>query len=272
VHFQQAPRPSIGYRPLPGIFTAGPYAEEDRLTSSQPKSSPRPKKKKPKRRGRPHRSEGGVKARGRLLDAAEKLFAERGFYGVTTRQVASMAGADDALIYYHFKNKWGLFNAVFERRARVLITARHDSLNAYVSSAGVKLSAHGAIAAFINPMIELSQNGDLGWKSYFALVAQIDNTPWGGEIIHRVFDTSVHELIEILQRALPGIPKRELYWAYNFLAGSMMLALSETERVDRLSDGLCRAKDLDEVRTRLVNYCAGGFLAMVTEERLAGRA
>jgi hypothetical protein len=52
----------------------------------------------------------------------------------------------------------------------------------------------------------------------------------------------------------------------------MMLALSETERVDRLSEGLCHAKDLDEVRTRLVNYCAGGFLAMVTEERLAGRA
>jgi AcrR family transcriptional regulator len=242
------------------------------LTGSQQKQQPKARKKKPKRRGRPHRSEGGVKARGRLLDAAEQLFAERGFYGVTTRQVASMAGADDALIYYHFKNKWGLFNAVFERRARVLITARHDSMLAYVSTGGLKLTAHGAIAAFINPMIELSQNGDLGWKSYFALVAQIDNTPWGGEIIHRFFDSSVHELIEILQRALPGIPKRELYWAYNFLAGSMMLALSETERVDRLSEGLCRAKDLDEVRTRLVNYCAGGFLAMVTEERLAGRA
>jgi AcrR family transcriptional regulator len=241
------------------------------LTGSQQKL-PKARKKKPKRRGRPHRSEGGVKARGRLLDAAEQLFAERGFYGVTTRQVASMADADDALIYYHFKNKWGLFNAVFERRARVLITARHDSLHAYVSTGGLKLTAHGAIAAFINPMIELSQNGDPGWKSYFALVAQIDNSPWGGEIIHRFFDSNVHELIEILQRALPGIPIRELYWAYNFLAGSMMLALSETERVDRLSEGLCRAKDLDEVRTRLVNYCAGGFLAMVTEERLAGRA
>jgi AcrR family transcriptional regulator len=242
------------------------------LTSLEQKMPSKAKKKKPKRRGRPHRSEGGIKARGRLLDGAEQLFAERGFYGVTTRQVASLAGADDALIYYHFKNKWGLFNAVFERRARVLITARHDSLLAYVATSGHTLGAHGAIAAFINPMIELSQKGDPGWKSYFALVAQMDNTPWGGEIIHRFFDSNVHELVEILQKALPGIPKRELYWAYNFLAGSMMLALSETERVDRLSEGLCHAKDLDEVRTRLVNYCAGGFLAMVTEERLAGRA
>jgi AcrR family transcriptional regulator len=213
-----------------------------------------------------------VKARGRLLDAAEQLFAQRGFYGVTTRQVASVAGADDALIYYHFENKWGLFNAVFERRADVLISARHDSLLAYVAASDLKVTVQGAVAAFINPMIDLSQKGDRGWKSYFALVAQMDNTPWGGEIIHRFFDSNVHELIDVLQKALPGIPKRELYWAYNFLAGSMMLALSETERVDRLSEGLCHAKDLDAVRIRLLNYCAGGFLAMVTEERLAGRA
>ncbi len=225
--------------------------------------------KKPSR-GRPRQSDDGVKARGRLLDAAESLFAERGFYGVTTRQVADAAGVDVALIYYHFKNKSSLFDGVFERRARPLVTARRDSLRAYAASG--RVTVEGAVAAFINPMIDLSLHGDAGWKSYFALVAQIDNTPWGGEIIHRYFDDNVHELIDTLQSALPGSPKKELYWAYNFLAGSMMLALSGTERVDRLSAGLCRAKDLEAARLRLLNYCAGGFLAMITAERLSGRA
>lgn len=219
------------------------------------------------RRGRPRQSEGGVQARGRLLDAAEELFARQGFYGVTTRQVATAAGADDALIYYHFENKWGLFNAVLERRARVLLAARQESLARYVATQGPRVTAEGAIAAFINPMIDLSETGDAGWKSYFALVAQIDNTPWGGEIIHRFFDSNVQELIDILQQALPATPKRELYWAYNFLAGSMMLALSETERVDRLSEGLCHARDLEAVRGRLLKFCAGGFVAMVGKAR-----
>jgi AcrR family transcriptional regulator len=178
---------------------------------------------------------------------------------------------DVALIYYHFKNKSSLFDGVFERRARPLVLARRDSLRAYVDNCGA-VTVEGAVAAFINPMIDLSLHGDAGWKSYFALVAQIDNTPWGGEIIHRYFDDNVHELIDILQTALPGSPKKELYWAYNFLAGSMMLALSGTERVDRLSEGLCRAKDLEAARLRLLNYCAGGFLAMITAERLSGRA
>jgi AcrR family transcriptional regulator len=229
------------------------------------------KNRKKAGRGRPKQTDEGVKARGRLLDAAEMLFADRGFYGVTTRQVADAAGFDVALIYYHFKNKSSLFDGVIERRARPLVSARRDSLRAYVAGAS-PVTVEGAVAAFINPMIDLSLHGDAGWKSYFTLVAQIDNTPWGGEIIHRFFDDNVHELIEILQRALPGSPKKELYWAYNFLAGSMMLALSGTERVDRLSEGLCRAKDLEAARLRLLNYCAGGFVAMITAERLSGRA
>src|ERR1700733_13316091 len=56
------------------------------------------KKIKQPRRGRPKHSDEGVKARGRLLDSAEALFAERGLFGVTTRQVADAAGVDVALI------------------------------------------------------------------------------------------------------------------------------------------------------------------------------
>src|ERR1700749_2838715 len=93
------------------------------------------KKTKQPRRGRPKLSDDGVQARGRLLDSAEVLFAERGFYGVTTRQVADGAGVDVALIYYHFKNKSGLFDAVFARRAGPLAVARRDSLRAFAGSA-----------------------------------------------------------------------------------------------------------------------------------------
>src|ERR1700755_2184604 len=99
--------------------------------------------KKP-RRGRPKQTDEGVKARGRLLDAAESLFAERGFYGVTTRQVADVANVDVALIYYHFKNKSSWFSDVFERLARPLVTARRDSLHAYLANAR-PITVEGAV-------------------------------------------------------------------------------------------------------------------------------
>ena len=43
----------------------------------------------------------------------------------------------------------------------------------------------------------------------------------------------------------------------------MMLALSETGRIDQLSDGLCRSSDLQAVRERLFAYCAAGLETVV---------
>jgi AcrR family transcriptional regulator len=217
----------------------------------------------PRKRGRPKKSGAEVITPLKLLDSAEELFAQRGFYGVTTREVAKAAGCDDALIYYHFGNKQGLFEAVFARRATIANEVRRVSLRAYETANSGSITVRGAVAAFINPLVDLSQSGDGGWTSWFAMVAQVDNTPWGGDIIHRFFDPVVYELIAVLKKAFGNVPDQELYWAYNFLAGSMMLALSESCRIDRLSYGLCRGSDMDSVRERLIDFCAGGFQNMV---------
>src|SRR5687767_199735 len=55
--------------------------------------------------------------RDRILNAAERLFAQRGFYGVTIRQITREAGVDVALASYYFGPKADLFRAVLERRA-----------------------------------------------------------------------------------------------------------------------------------------------------------
>ncbi len=44
-----------------------------------------------------------------LLAAAKQLFAEKGFEGVSVREIAEKANANIALISYHFKNKDGLY-------------------------------------------------------------------------------------------------------------------------------------------------------------------
>jgi AcrR family transcriptional regulator len=68
---------------------------------------------------------GGVSRRGRILDAAEELFAEHGYDGVALRKIAAVAGVDVALASYHFGRKLDVFNAVFERRADFLNESRH---------------------------------------------------------------------------------------------------------------------------------------------------
>lgn len=65
-------------------------------------------------RGRPSDIEAGV-LQSRLLDAAERLFAERGFAATPVRMVAEEAGVNPALVHYYFGSKRELLFAVMDR-------------------------------------------------------------------------------------------------------------------------------------------------------------
>jgi AcrR family transcriptional regulator len=49
-----------------------------------------------------------------IVHAAQPLFAQRGFEGVTTREVAEAAGVSEALLYRHFDSKAALYAAVLD--------------------------------------------------------------------------------------------------------------------------------------------------------------
>lgn len=54
--------------------------------------------------------------RQRVLDHAEKLFAEKGFTGVSIREITAMADCNLAAVNYHFGGKKKLYLAVFRER------------------------------------------------------------------------------------------------------------------------------------------------------------
>ena len=54
--------------------------------------------------------------RERLLDAAERLFAQKGYNGVSVREITKAAGASLAAVNYHFQSKKDLYMEVFRQR------------------------------------------------------------------------------------------------------------------------------------------------------------
>ena len=203
-------------------------------------------------------------AKERLLDAAEDLFARHGFYGVSVRDITRAAGVDVALISYHFGGKRELFTAVFRRRAEILNVERFAMLDAVRHAALPGVPAiEDIVNAFTYTLLERSARGGAGWKSYFALVAQVNNSPeWGPVLMTEHFDPLVAKFIGALREALPNCPAREIYWGYQFLTGALTLTFAETGRIDKLSGGLCRSSDLDSVHQRLAGFVASGFRAL----------
>jgi AcrR family transcriptional regulator len=59
--------------------------------------------------------------RARLLEAARKLFAERGYAGVGTEEIVRSAGLTRGALYHHFAGKRELFEAVYEELERGLV-------------------------------------------------------------------------------------------------------------------------------------------------------
>ncbi len=51
----------------------------------------------------------------RILDAAEELFASKGFDGAKVQEIATLAGVNKAMLYYYFKDKDELLIAVVGR-------------------------------------------------------------------------------------------------------------------------------------------------------------
>jgi AcrR family transcriptional regulator len=210
--------------------------------------------------GRRPKAAGGEETREAILDAAERLFAARGFNGVTVRQVGEAAGVDAAMAHYYFTSKRGLFDAVFLRRAALLNAERTRRLDALEAGPVADLTVEAVIDAFVDPPLERWAHGGAGWKAYLALVAQVNNTPeWGGETMARYFDPVVVRVIGLMRGLLPGARDEDLYWCYHFLSGALTLTLAETGRIDRLSGGLCASSDYPAVAKRMPAAMAAAF-------------
>jgi len=61
-----------------------------------------------------------------ILDVAEKLFAQKGFDGTSTNEILTVAGIARGTLYYHFKSKEDIMDALIERHSSRLLQAARE--------------------------------------------------------------------------------------------------------------------------------------------------
>lgn len=211
----------------------------------------------PRRRSNRERRD---ESKGRILDAAEALFAQRGFNGVSLKDIAVAAEVDTSLLHYYFASKAGLFTAVITRQAPRVNRARMEAMATYAQAAGGAPSVEGALRAYLEPAFTLAIEGGQSEQNYMTLIAQISVSP--ASVLPGVqvdaFDPAIEAFLDLMQQARPKATRTELYWFYHMLSGAIAQSWARTGRIDRLSGGLCRSDDLAEILEQTIAVFSGG--------------
>lgn len=110
-----------------------------------------------------------IGTRDRILDAAERLFAEQGFYVTTLREITQAAQVNLAAVNYHFGSKQALVIAVFKRRLDELNADRLARLDrAHKRQAPPPLE--DVLDAFVYPAMALMGDQTAGGHRFMQLL------------------------------------------------------------------------------------------------------
>ena len=207
---------------------------------------------------RPQRSD-GEQSRERLMHAALRLFAQRGFQKTSTREIAEAAGTNLAAIKYYFGDKAGLYRSVFfEMQARP-----EDEIARFADPAlGLTDALRGLYSGFVEPLRE----GDMAQLCVRLHAREILEPTglWQQEISEGI--RPMHEaLLAVLGRHL-GVaePDDELRRLALCLAGLGVHLHVCTDVIDVVAPGLKHGPQAyDRWLERLVMYAE----AMVEAER-----
>jgi len=199
----------------------------------------------------------------RILDAAEQLFAEFGYHGVTLKDVAARVGVSSTLIHYHFKGKESIYEAVWARRAPLSARNRLEAMRRYAEEVGDKVTVEGALRAWIDTDLDVQIEDPEQWAAFGKVAAQANSAAgWGAEKMTKYFNPVVLALIDLLKKAMPDCDEKTIFWGYHFVSGAMTHNMARTGRLDDLSHGLCSSADFASIKEYMATFMAAGFHAI----------
>jgi AcrR family transcriptional regulator len=173
-----------------------------------------------------------------ILDAAARLFAQRGIDAVSLNEINNAAGQRNASsLHYHFGSRDGLLRAVLERHVPTIAARRRASL----ASAPVDDAARTGAVAFVQPLADLLL-GDWRDRAFVRIAADLRTDPArsNAEVDAIVGDTSGREAFDVVVRSgalPPGLASRRVR-----IAGTLVLhALADRAR--SIDGGHVRADD-----------------------------
>jgi AcrR family transcriptional regulator len=192
-----------------------------------------------------------------ILDAAERLYADRGFADVTLRDIVAAADVNLAAVNYHFGSKDELIAELFVTRSLATNRERLNELKAAEAAGGGRADIDAILRALVGPPLRgcLGPDNERSAAARFMIRASIESVPPIRRIKNREID-HLRKFAAAMRRSLPDCRDADLYWGLHFALAMAHQTIRDSERLTKLSEGKCDLNDVSGVIERIVAVSA----------------
>jgi len=198
------------------------------------------------------------KTKERLLAAATRVFADRGFKDTTVREICTLAGANLAAVNYHFGSKDKLYSTV-------LGDFLSSAFSRFPTDVGVGPDSppEDRLKAYIRGFLfRMLGDGDpLYEKLGKLLMAEIlEPSEHFDTMSERYIGPTYEALLQIVQELLPGADKDIVHRCAGSIVGQCLLFDHAKEIIQRMCPELAlEANSLDRVAGFIAEFSLGGI-------------
>lgn len=200
----------------------------------------------------------------RILDAAELLFADKGFEETSLRTITSKAKVNLAAVNYHFGSKKTLIQAVFSRFLDPFCQGLGAQLDALTEQQLEQLTLEDLLALLVKQMLAVEPRSGNDLSIFMRLLGLAFSQSQGH--LRRYLQVNYHQLFKrytlLLVKVAPNLPPLELFWRIHFMMGSAVFSMSGIKALRAMAENDFRVQvSVEQVLNMMVPFMAAGLRA-----------
>ena len=207
-------------------------------------------------------SELGAQTRERLVEAAERLFAQGGFAMTSVRDITAAARCNVAAVNYHFGSKLNLYQEVFRRRLAAMRQQRVASIRDTMARTGNPATLEQLIEAFAGAFLASLMDQRRGHH----LIELISRELLDPKLPHELFLSEVvepvhGELARAMMAATPGLRPGAARVCVISIVGQLLQVAQRLRRAERSAGWEAELPPVPAIVDQIARFSAAGVRA-----------
>ena len=204
-----------------------------------------------------------MSTKNKILDAAENLFADKGFNGTSLREITSLAEVNLAAVNYHFGSKKELIKAVMSRYMNELSPKLEAELLT-ICEQDHQPSLNDVFSAFIEPLLSLNVFKENGTSNFLQLLGRgyTDSQGFLRWFLTTQYPEVISNFVSAVQKAYPELTAEDIFWRLHFTMGTVVFTMSSSDAlIDIAKSDFDKDIDIAGVIKQVIPFVAAGVAA-----------